>query len=312
MRAWETFKMFQRQAPCVVCLSSCSNYVFAVVSPWIRELGIRAIASKYYICEVCNSGQFSKRYNKKQMEAIYRDYRGGHYLSIRKNWEPWYSTEYNSNHDSKSWIENRKDALTGFLVSCDLKNLTTIIDIGGDRGQYIPDISTNKIVLDISDKETLSGVTRIAEFHDLPNADLIIYAHVLEHVAEPFSELKNLFLKSKYVYVEVPFGVPIINKHRRKKFNFIYHLLSSANKSLWRRNTSPSTGRDVPAKKMLTQSEHLTFFTEKSMQVLAERLGATVVIQKKSISTPDLSTGVVLQCLYSLAILESTLQHEFE
>ena len=292
--------MSRKAKLCVVCLSGCSNYVFAVVSPWIRELGIRSVTSKYYLCEKCNSGQFSKRYSDKEMESIYKDYRGRNYLSIRKNWEPWYSSDYNSNHDATTWVENRKVAITEFLLSCGLKNFTTIIDIGGDRGQYIPDMGVNKIVLDISDKETLPGISRIEEFSELPNADLIIYAHVLEHVAEPFNELKKLFSKSKNIYVEVPFGVPIINKHRKKILNFIYHLISSTNKSLWRRNALPSTGRAVPAKKMLTQSEHLTFFTEESMQVLADRLGGTVIIEKKSISTPDFSTGVVLQCLYSL------------
>jgi len=124
------------------------------------------------------------------MESIYKDYRGEYYLSIRKKWEPWYSTDYNSNHDAKTWVENRKNAITEFLLSCELTNFTTIIDIGGDRGQYIPDIGVNRIVLDISDKETLPGISRVQEFSDLPNADLIIYAHVLEHVAEPFSDLK--------------------------------------------------------------------------------------------------------------------------
>jgi hypothetical protein len=292
--------MSRRQELCLVCLSGCSDYVFAVVSPWIRELGIRSVISKYYLCEKCNSGQFSKRYNNKEMELIYKDYRGGYYLSIRKKWEPWYSTDYNSNHDAKTWVENRKDAITEFLLSCELTDFTTIIDIGGDRGQYIPDIGENKIVLDISDKETLPGVSRVEEFRELPNADLIIYAHVLEHVAEPFTELKKLFSKSKYIYVEVPFGVPVINRHRKKMLNFIYHLITSTNKTLWHRNTSPSTGRAVPAKKMLTQSEHLTFFTEESMQAIADRLGAKVIIKKKSVSTPDLSAGLVLQCLYSL------------
>ena len=292
--------MKKKIMPCVVCTSNCSNYVFAVISPWIRDLGIRVLISKYYSCDNCNSGQFSKRYNNEEMKSIYGHYRGSEYLKTRKKWEPWYSTNYNANHDSEIWIEGRKSALVEFLKSCGLNHFHTIIDIGGDRGQYIPNIATKKIVLDISDKETLPGVLRIEEFNKLPQSELIIYAHVLEHVADPFDEIKKLFSKGKYVYVEVPFGIPIINEFRKNRFRFVFHLISSVNRILWSRSTSPATGRAVSAKKMLTQSEHLTFFTEKSMQVLADRIGASVIIMKKTISTPDFNTGLVLQCLYSL------------
>jgi hypothetical protein len=285
---------------CVVCNSRCGEYVFAVISPWIRELGIKSSLSRYFLCDTCGTGFFTKRYNASEMSSIYTNYRATHYLNVRSKWEPWYTTSYNANHDSDNWINNRKDALEDFLNTFGSTSYTTIIDVGGDRGQYIPNLGTKRIVFDISSKDTVHGVIRITDFDELPTSDLVIYAHVLEHVADPFEEIKKLFSKSKNVYIEVPYGVPEINRSRRNKFKLLIHLACSQSQLLWGARTHASTGRKVNSTRMLTQSEHLTFFSEKSLRFLASRLGATVVIEKKSISTPDLSTGMVLQCLYSL------------
>jgi hypothetical protein len=273
----------------------------SVISPWIRELiGGGSRVSRYFLCENCECGFFTKRYDSDEINSIYKDYRGPKYLEIRTKWESWYSTSYNTNHDDKDWILSRVNSLTKFLAPED-KQLNVVIDVGGDRGQYIPDIAKNRIVFDLSHKETLPGIVRISEFNHLPQADLIIYAHVLEHVADPVLELRGLFLKSKRIYVEVPYGVPVINNFRTSKFNFFRYWILSHNKKLWSSYSAPATGREVPANKVLTQSEHLTFFSEKSTQVLANRLGATLRMEKSRIKTPDGNTGLVLQCMFSIA-----------
>lgn len=284
---------------CIICSTQNTEQAPALISPWIRDLGISDRLSTYYLCKNCNTGFFSKRYDDNEMAKIYANYRGERYLKIRTHWEPWYSFNYNSNHDSRDWIESRKNSLTNFLVANCATKFKSIIDIGGDRGQYIPDIADTKIVLDISDKSTLDGVVRFATFENLPFADLVIYAHVLEHVSNPVQELNSLFSKSKYVYVEVPYGIPVVNRTRKSKIRLIAHLVLSINAPLWRRKTSPATGRTVSSRKMITQSEHLTFFSEKSMEEIAKQIGVKLVMQKTTISTPDLNSGEVLQCLLS-------------
>ena len=292
--------MSSKTRNCPICKSTGHLRVGAVISPWIRELGIKTRTSSYSICKNCGTGFFSKRYSESEMSKIYQNYRGLRYLQIRTRWEPWYSENYNSNHDSQEWINARRNSLAHFLRSNKLESCGTIIDVGGDRGQYIPDIATKKIVFDISEKETLEDVVRISKFEDLPDADLIVYAHVLEHVEDPILEVNNLFRKSKRIYVEIPYGVPVINRHRKSRIRFICHLFKTVNHRIWQKTTAPATGRQVSAKKMLTQSEHLTFFSEDSMIELASLVGADLVMQKCFISTPDLNKGEVLQCLLTL------------
>lgn len=284
---------------CIICGNQTKEQAPALISPWVRDLGIRDRLSTYHLCKICNTGFFSKRYDANEMAKIYENYRGKNYLKIRTHWEPWYSNSYNSNHDSWEWIESRKASLTQFLITNGVIRYETIVDIGGDRGQYIPDIADTKIVLDISDKSTLDSVTRYTTFESLPFADLIIYAHVLEHVSNPLEELKKLLSKSNYIYVEVPYGVPVINKARKSKIRLLAQLASSVSAPLWRRKTTPATGRVVSSRKMITQSEHLTFFSEESMIEIAKQINVKLVMQKTTISTPDLNSGQVLQCLLS-------------
>jgi hypothetical protein len=289
--------LFSREADCPICGKATSFATYAVISPWIRELGIRARLSRYFVCRNCETGFFTKRYSEKEMSDIYGEYRGVNYLRKRTKWEPWYTTSYNSNHDSDRWIELRKESLTEFLSRTPLATCNIIVDVGGDRGQYIPDLASRKIVLELSEKELCENVSRIEKLEDSPFADLFVYAHVLEHVSNPMQELEALFQKTNQVYVEVPFGIPEINKYRRSSRRLLLQLISSFIPTIWSRNARPATGRKVSASKMLTQSEHLTFFSEKSFTVIAKILNANLVIERNTISTPDFSEGSVLQCL---------------
>jgi hypothetical protein len=289
--------LFSSFANCPLCGEAASFETFAVISPWIRELGIKARLSRYFVCRNCETGFFTKRYSENEMTDIYGEYRGVNYLRKRSKWEPWYTISYNSNHDSDQWIELRKKSLTEFLSRTQLDNCNVIVDVGGDRGQYIPDIASTKIVLELSEKVLCENVTRIKSIEDSPFADLFVYAHVLEHVSNPMQELEALFQKTNQVYVEVPFGIPEINKYQRSSSRLLLHLISSFIPKLWSKNARPATGRKVSTSKMLTQSEHLTFFSEKSFIVIAKILNANLVIERNTISTPDFSEGSVLQCL---------------
>jgi Methyltransferase domain len=283
---------------CPVCNSPCLNRVPAVISPWIRELGVKSRVSKYLLCKTCNTGFFSKRYSDSEMSSIYKDYRGSNYVTIREKWENWYSHSYNANHDSEAWVQSRKKSLNDFILAQGSANYDRVVDIGGNRGEYIPEFAKSKYLLDISEREPITNVNRIQSLNEIEGIDLIIYAHILEHVRNPIIELENLFKHSKRIYVEVPFGVPVISKERKSKLRFWWHLMSSTTPYFWNRQAAPSTGRTVNPIKMLSQSEHLTFFSEDSMQVIATRLNANLVIQKSTIRTPDSKSGLVLQCLF--------------
>ena len=232
------------------------------------------------------------------MRSIYEKYRESLYLEVRSKWEPWYSESYNENHNSAEWINLRVQSLERFLIKFTDGKLDTIVDVGGDRGQFIPKFAKVKIVQDLSDKKLIPGVMRVKNLDAIENVDLIIYAHTLEHVANPVDEVSKLLEKSRYVYIEIPYGLPEINQIRQNQIRFLQHFYSSFSTKRWQRQAAPSYGRSVKSDRMLSQSEHLTFFSERSMEVLASQLGGRrLIIEKGTIQTPDYQTATVLQCL---------------
>jgi hypothetical protein len=285
------------QVKCVLCGARTSRSAPAVISPWIRDLGIKKKTSRFLKCVECDFGFFSYRYNAQEMSKIYSGYRNEKYLQIRNNWEPWYSDSYNSNHDSPNWIHSRKIGIEQFLIPIIGESVSSIADIGGDSGQFIPDFASRKFVIDPSRKTATAGVESVIDFKDLPDVDLILYAHVLEHVADPVLEINTLFAKTPRVYIEVPLGVPRITKRRRSYLRYLEKLLRSFLPILWRNETRPSSGRTGNNQSILTQSEHINFFSEKAMNQLSKRVNARIKIRIAEIETPDYMKAEVLQCL---------------
>lgn len=282
---------------CVLCGARTTGKAPVVISPWIRDLGIKKRTSRFLKCNECDFGFFSYRYSAQEMSKIYSGYRNEAYLKVRNNWEPWYSESYNSNHDSTNWIHSRKVGIEKFLIPIIGETELTIADIGGDTGQFIPDFASKKFVVDPSSKIPVSGVESVIDFRDLPEVDLIIYAHVLEHVADPVLEINTLFLKASKVYIEVPFGVPRITPSRRSKIRFFKKVLRTLHPLFWKNQTRPSSGRSGNSQDTLTQSEHLNFFSEEAIKQLSFRVSAKVEIQRAQIETPDYMKAEVLQCL---------------
>ena len=285
---------------CEICANPLIFSANVVVSPWIRSLGVnRKRVSKYMYCGTCSSGFFDYRYSDDEMSRIYSNYRGENYLNIRLKWEPWYNKAFNEEHDSAEFISMRQESLYQFLHKF-LPNIPkTVVDVGGDRGQYIPSFGqTESYVIESSSKNLVNGIKRLSSLEEISRCDLVLYSHVLEHVANPKDEVNYLLQNCKYVYVEVPFGLPNISKNRKSKSKLVLKLIASLNPQLWRIDSNPSTGR-LPKSGILIQSEHINFFSERSMHALAESLGVEANIEVNSIQTPDHSVASVIQCLFT-------------
>ena len=268
-----------------------------VVSPWIRQLGIHKKTSKYFYCKECSLGFFNYRYSPKEMSLIYNLYRGDKYLKNRNEWEPWYTKDFNATHDRQSYINSRKKYLETFLLGNLKSKPQTLVDYGGDKGQYIPDLGQEKsYVLDVSNNVTLPGTRRIANLNEVVTPDVVILSHVLEHVSNPLSMLENLLEQSKVLYVEVPFGCPQPDRQKDSNTKFLVTLISSFNPRLWSGKTQASTGRKS-ANRTLVQAEHINFFTNETFYAIARYLSASIFCVESSVPTPDGMEAKVIQCL---------------
>ena len=290
-----------KKKKCPICLLiPKSTGTRAVVSPWIRELGVaRHTWSEYFFCQNCLIGYFTYRYSEDEMTQIYKDYRGPAYVRIRNKWEPWYSSTYNNAHDEAEWVYKRVTELEKFLRLNLKQKPEIVVDIGGDRGQYIPELGQKKsYVIEASEKDLMERVVRAGSLDEVENPDLIIYSHVLEHVSNPILEISKFLQKTDSVYIEVPFGVPNITQDRKSLVKFLKKLMHSFQVSRWILDTKPKTGR-VNVDGILIQSEHINFFTEDTFARIATLLHVTVDIGVTTIPTPDKSTARVIQVLFT-------------
>jgi hypothetical protein len=278
-----------------------TNSSMAIISPWIREMtGMTDRLSKYRLCLNCKIGYFTKRFSKEEMYKIYKDYRGDRYFEIRKKWEKWYNQNFFLNESSIDFAPERKLMIQDFVKSKLFNHLKVVIDVGGDKGQYIPVFfpDTERYVIDLSNRELVPGVRKLNSLDEIEKCDLIMSCHVLEHVTDPISELKTLIHKCNALYVEVPYGRPKINLIRKFGVFLPFHLILSFFPKIYSKFTNPSTGRINQRHYWLNQSEHLNFFEEESFEFLSKVINKDLHYKIADIPTPDGNKARVLQVLF--------------
>ena len=273
--------MKQIQA-CPACGAEAHQGWPSVVAPFLveRALRERPPIGHVYQCGCCGLRFSNIRLNEDEVTHLYQAYRGEEYFQCRHRHEPWYSRRMNGDlgGDSKE-IQHRQECLETLLQeSSVLDRIQTVLDYGGDRGQFIPaGLLARKWVFEISGVEPIQGVELITDFVQLANKsfDLVMLCHVLEHVMEPrtfLHEVMTHVTSAGFLYIEIPLERPHINSVSKNMtitwYQWLDHhpfclriidFLSTASRMLlgW-----------LPPLGLLKTSEHVNFFDESSLQAL--------------------------------------------
>jgi hypothetical protein len=177
-------------------------------------------------------------------------------------------------------IQSRKKSLAK-LLGDRAQSVATVLDYGGDRGQFIPDhVGRERFVYEISDVEPIDGVTRLSSVEGR-QFDFIMLAHVLEHCSEPremLQSLKALGHCNTIFYFEVPYERPSLKRAgtgsgQRRYLNLLTRM-GPLLKAVDLYSTFFRIKFDsIPPLGLQKCSEHLNFFNESSLETLLRTEG---------------------------------------
>ena len=153
------------------------------------------------VCHDCGMRWCTHRLSETEATKLYADYRGPTYNAAREHHEPGYTAAHAHLNDTRTYLPQVEqmiaDAL-GFTPA-------TVLDIGGAGGTNTPFHATADVT--VYDLDHAANRQHLAGRYDL-----IVLAHVLEHVAHPRHTI-NLARGMRapghgVIYAEVPIEQP--------------------------------------------------------------------------------------------------------
>jgi hypothetical protein len=165
------------------------------------------------ICPSCSFIQTKLPFPDEAIGRLYTDYRSDSYNRERIRYEPEYAAIASQAGNSTQEVQARTVGLTRWLTGkFNPDGDFSMLDYGGADGRFLPNLSGEKFVFDISDIAPAKGIARIRDESGLGSYSYIQLAHVLEHVSYPLVLTRKAasFLKvSGHLYVEVPLEVSV-------------------------------------------------------------------------------------------------------
>lgn len=268
---------------CPICSKMSRIIAHGAIAPWIVELANTVdIFTTLRLCNNCGLRYFTYRYNEKEANGLYENYRMSKYIQARKKWEPWYGQNENDIYNPAFTLENIKKRKSTFerelrLSKMNLATNSNVLDYGGDLGQFFPEKFTGaKYLYDLSEigsqkEDTLIRINSVELIRD--KIDLAMLCGVLEHVTDIeviIREVQSTLRGEGYVYIEVPLdGFEVSKFHatamykmylsilRKYKYLFIgIDLYTGLYRNFFKR---------VPMFGIVKQSEHINYFSAKSL-----------------------------------------------
>jgi SAM-dependent methyltransferase len=280
---------------CPCCLSRRSSERWAIVAPFLAHfaVGQPPFLCKLLECSDCSFRFFNVRLTPDEVDRLYSEYRGERYFAQRHRWEFWYSRKVNSgiSGDPKE-IADRVAALEKLaLPHVDQQAVGTVLDYGGDRGQFIPkSLGESKYVFEMSNAVPVDGVTRIATREELQGRqfDFVMILCVLEHCSDPanvLDQVRSCLHPGSLLCVTVPYeryGVRFAGKSRlyRSYLNALLRFPSLLFAADFYSSAARIRLGFVPPLGFAKCHEHLNYFNRKSMAALLERTGFEIIDSK--------------------------------
>ncbi len=187
------------------------------------------------ICNNCGLVFSDIRFNDREMSKLYYNYRGEEYTNVRELYEPGYK-ERNENLIDETHVQD----VEAFILN-ETPQPKTILDFGGDAGEKTPFSKSSAVdIYDIGEKPLANRIEVIDKKYDL-----VVCAHVLEHVSYPFevlAQIKQAMQHGSYLYIELPREQVVINNTEKRHWH-----------------------------------EHINFFTRNSLYLLLKNWGFSIV-----------------------------------
>jgi hypothetical protein len=165
-------------------------------------------------CKKCGFIFLDLRFSDAEMTALYKDYRGEEYTTLREKYEPGYRARNVSLNNGVSFIKEVEDFLTPHLTFP-----AQILDWGGDTGVNSPFSSCRSLlhIYDISNKRVIEGAVAV-DFDTVKknSYSLLVCSQVLEHVpypAEVLQSIAGVMNSDTVLYVELPVEKIILQDH---------------------------------------------------------------------------------------------------
>jgi hypothetical protein len=167
-----------------------------------------AVFVEMQICNACSFVQAMHPFSEEAITRLYLDYRAESYNAERIKYEPTYQAIADRVGTDEIEIQVRVKAATEWLADkIQVSNDFTMLDYGGADGRFLPQLSAEKFVYEVSNIAPLEGIIRIQHEIELETYSYIHLAHVLEHVVDPLKLVERVVPHIRpggYLYIEVP------------------------------------------------------------------------------------------------------------